>query len=349
MAPGGARVRPQLPAARRARRARAEPARAAASVQGAAGGGLRALPGGAGRRRRACGCRSQRDDVDPIWHLYPLRVLDGRRREVFDAMRAAGIGVQVNYIPVVLAPDVRGPRLPAWDVPQRGAVLRRGALAADARRARPTPRSTRSSTPCAPLSEADPCTTPTTSTGTRTSWPATSGSRSPRASGATSSTAGTCTTGSPWARFRPGLPQVRLVRRPAPVAAGPPDCATTVVGAPVALPARAGAAARVARVGGAARGHHRLPVPRLGGPAGPRQPHGIHRGDQGDRGRRPDHRLPALERVRQPQGAARVRGRRGPGHHATASAATCGRTPTSPSSTGSSTRCAGTGASSATG
>lgn len=46
----------------------------------------------------------QRDDVDPAWHLYPLRVLDGRRRQVFDAMRAAGIGVQVNYLPVYWHP-----------------------------------------------------------------------------------------------------------------------------------------------------------------------------------------------------------------------------------------------------
>ncbi|MFF5173190.1 DegT/DnrJ/EryC1/StrS family aminotransferase [Micromonospora sp. NPDC000089] len=38
--------------------------------------------------------------ADPAWHLYPIRVLDGRRREVYDKMRAAGIGVQVNYIPV---------------------------------------------------------------------------------------------------------------------------------------------------------------------------------------------------------------------------------------------------------
>jgi dTDP-4-amino-4,6-dideoxygalactose transaminase len=36
----------------------------------------------------------------PAWHLYPIRVLEGRRREVYDRMRAAGIGVQVNYVPV---------------------------------------------------------------------------------------------------------------------------------------------------------------------------------------------------------------------------------------------------------
>ncbi len=47
---------------------------------------------------------TQRDDVDPAWHLYPLRVLDGRRREVFEAMRGRGIGVQVNYIPVYWHP-----------------------------------------------------------------------------------------------------------------------------------------------------------------------------------------------------------------------------------------------------
>lgn len=46
----------------------------------------------------------QRDGVDPVWHLYPLRVLDGRRRKVFEAMRAAGVGVQVNYIPVYWHP-----------------------------------------------------------------------------------------------------------------------------------------------------------------------------------------------------------------------------------------------------
>ncbi|MBQ1024102.1 DegT/DnrJ/EryC1/StrS aminotransferase family protein [Micromonospora sp. C95] len=41
----------------------------------------------------------QKSWADPAWHLYPIRVLDGRRREIYDRMRAAGIGVQVNYIP----------------------------------------------------------------------------------------------------------------------------------------------------------------------------------------------------------------------------------------------------------
>ncbi|MDQ7991054.1 MAG: aminotransferase class I/II-fold pyridoxal phosphate-dependent enzyme [Propionicimonas sp.] len=46
----------------------------------------------------------RRPDTDPTWHLYPVRVLGGRRREVYERMRAAGIGVQVNYIPVYWHP-----------------------------------------------------------------------------------------------------------------------------------------------------------------------------------------------------------------------------------------------------
>ncbi|GAB7050029.1 DegT/DnrJ/EryC1/StrS family aminotransferase [Catenuloplanes indicus] len=46
----------------------------------------------------------QRAWTDPMWHLYPVRIADGRRREVYDRMRAAGIGVQVNYLPVHLHP-----------------------------------------------------------------------------------------------------------------------------------------------------------------------------------------------------------------------------------------------------
>jgi dTDP-4-amino-4,6-dideoxygalactose transaminase len=46
----------------------------------------------------------QSDDVDPAWHLYPLRVLGDRRREVFVKLREGGIGVQVNYIPVYWHP-----------------------------------------------------------------------------------------------------------------------------------------------------------------------------------------------------------------------------------------------------
>lgn len=46
----------------------------------------------------------QRPGTDPVWHLYPLRIRDGRRREIFERMRADGIGVQVNYMPVYWHP-----------------------------------------------------------------------------------------------------------------------------------------------------------------------------------------------------------------------------------------------------
>lgn len=47
---------------------------------------------------------TRRDDVDPVWHLYPLRVPAGQRRAIFEFLRAHGIGVQVNYIPAYWHP-----------------------------------------------------------------------------------------------------------------------------------------------------------------------------------------------------------------------------------------------------
>ena len=47
---------------------------------------------------------ARRAEVDPVRHLYPVRIQDGRRREVYDRMRAAGIGVQVNYLPAYWHP-----------------------------------------------------------------------------------------------------------------------------------------------------------------------------------------------------------------------------------------------------
>jgi dTDP-4-amino-4,6-dideoxygalactose transaminase len=46
----------------------------------------------------------QRAHVDPMWHLYAVRILEGRRRAVYERMRASGIGVQVNYLPVYWHP-----------------------------------------------------------------------------------------------------------------------------------------------------------------------------------------------------------------------------------------------------
>jgi dTDP-4-amino-4,6-dideoxygalactose transaminase len=47
---------------------------------------------------------ARRDGADPMWHLYPLRVRDGRRRALFEHLRANDIGVQVNYLPVYRHP-----------------------------------------------------------------------------------------------------------------------------------------------------------------------------------------------------------------------------------------------------
>ncbi|WP_326956307.1 DegT/DnrJ/EryC1/StrS family aminotransferase [Amycolatopsis sp. NBC_01286] len=45
-----------------------------------------------------------RPGADPVWHLYPLRVLAGRRKALFEHLRGVGIGVQVNYIPAYWHP-----------------------------------------------------------------------------------------------------------------------------------------------------------------------------------------------------------------------------------------------------
>ena len=48
-----------------------------------------------------------RSGCDPMWHLYPVRVREGRRREVYDGLHARRIGVQVNYLPTHLHPVFR--------------------------------------------------------------------------------------------------------------------------------------------------------------------------------------------------------------------------------------------------
>jgi dTDP-4-amino-4,6-dideoxygalactose transaminase len=45
-----------------------------------------------------------RPGADPMWHLYPLRIRDGRRRALFEHLRANDVGVQVNYLPVYRHP-----------------------------------------------------------------------------------------------------------------------------------------------------------------------------------------------------------------------------------------------------
>lgn len=40
----------------------------------------------------------------PAWHLFVVRIADGRRRAVYDHLRRTGIGAQVHYLPVHLHP-----------------------------------------------------------------------------------------------------------------------------------------------------------------------------------------------------------------------------------------------------
>jgi dTDP-4-amino-4,6-dideoxygalactose transaminase len=52
-----------------------------------------------------------RAEVNPAWHLYPIRLvlekLTANRAEIFRALRAENIGVNVHYIPVHMHPYYR--------------------------------------------------------------------------------------------------------------------------------------------------------------------------------------------------------------------------------------------------
>lgn len=88
-------------------------------LQAALGGSqMRRLDGFVARRRALAERYAERMAGLPLeppapsresaWHLYPVRLRQPeRRRPVFDALRAAGIGAQVHYIPVHLQPWYR--------------------------------------------------------------------------------------------------------------------------------------------------------------------------------------------------------------------------------------------------
>ena len=46
----------------------------------------------------------QLPETNSGWHLYIIQVKNGKRKEVFDALRKAGISVNVHYIPVYMHP-----------------------------------------------------------------------------------------------------------------------------------------------------------------------------------------------------------------------------------------------------
>jgi predicted metalloendopeptidase len=49
-------------------------------------------------------CPVRRDYVEPFWHLYPVRVRSDLRERFMTFLKGAGIGVQVNYLPVYSHP-----------------------------------------------------------------------------------------------------------------------------------------------------------------------------------------------------------------------------------------------------
>ena len=63
-------------------------------------------------------------DDDSAWHLYPIRVDAKRRRSIFEALQASGIGVQVHYIPIHLQPDFQKLGFRAGDFPEAEAYYR---------------------------------------------------------------------------------------------------------------------------------------------------------------------------------------------------------------------------------
>jgi dTDP-4-amino-4,6-dideoxygalactose transaminase len=50
---------------------------------------------------------SVRGYVDPMWHLFPIRVPAHRRQIIFDSLRSKGVLVQVNYMPIYWHPVYR--------------------------------------------------------------------------------------------------------------------------------------------------------------------------------------------------------------------------------------------------
>ncbi|MES2772278.1 MAG: UDP-4-amino-4,6-dideoxy-N-acetyl-beta-L-altrosamine transaminase [Pseudomonadota bacterium] len=63
-------------------------------------------------------CPQTAADRRSAWHLYPVRVRATERRRIFDHLRAAGIGVQIHYIPVHLQPYYRRLGFKAGDFPE---------------------------------------------------------------------------------------------------------------------------------------------------------------------------------------------------------------------------------------
>jgi dTDP-4-amino-4,6-dideoxygalactose transaminase len=57
-------------------------------------------------------------------HLFPIRVPAGKRRVIFEALRQAGLGVNVHYIPIYLQPHYRALGFPQGLCPNAEAYYR---------------------------------------------------------------------------------------------------------------------------------------------------------------------------------------------------------------------------------
>ena len=70
--------------------------------------GLRELASESGDRACAITLPAVREEANPAWHLYPIRINEAAlavgRAEIFRALRAENIGVNVHYIPVYRHP-----------------------------------------------------------------------------------------------------------------------------------------------------------------------------------------------------------------------------------------------------
>ncbi len=59
----------------------------------------------------------EKEFVDSNWHLYPVRVPQSHRLDIFQILRRQGIGVQVNYLPAHLHPVFESQGFKRGDLP----------------------------------------------------------------------------------------------------------------------------------------------------------------------------------------------------------------------------------------
>lgn len=66
--------------------------------------------------------QAPQQDAESAWHLFVVRLevdrILGSHREIFDGMRAAGVGVNLHYIPIHLQPYYRDQGFKPGDFPQ---------------------------------------------------------------------------------------------------------------------------------------------------------------------------------------------------------------------------------------